>query len=1033
MKTNNHIYQRLGLLVVLCLLTAVSALAQTFTLKGTVKDDTGEGAIGATIKVEGTTNGTVTDFDGNFQLQNVSVGQNIVVSYVGYKTETIAITSQAPINVTLKSDAELLEEVVVVGYGATKKSSISGSVSTIKSDELPKGATSSLGEMLRGKAAGMNITSNSASPGSSMSISIRGGLSGQKPLIVIDGVPQVATNTVGSGTAYGGSDKDNGLINLNPDDIETINVLKDASAAAIYGSDASGGVILITTKRGKSGKPEISYTGSIAFQMMKDKPKFMKARDFMTEMNKVYDELGRGDEKKYTQGQIDAFTGDGTDWMDEVARTGIVNEHNLSVNGGADKTKYLFSAGLYDHKGIAKNNDMQRITGRLNLDQEFSDKFKAGVNLAWTQLKYHDVPLGDARQDNAALIYSAMTFNPAVGVYDENGKLSDNPIRPNIYPNPVSLLDITDETLSRDLFLSGYLEYKPIKDLTIRATGGVDMKTVQHDQYIPTTTRKGYDMNGQASKQNSNAQRQLINIIATYAHRFADKHDLSVMGGWEYKKDSWDGMGIVANNFPTDASLMHNIGTSEQENPNIWSSKGSSEMASFIGRINYTLMDRYIATFNLRVDGSSNFSKEHQWGWFPGVSLAWRLNEESWLKNVDWISNMKLRAGYGQTGNAGNLTGINTYYTVSRGTYVMDGSLVNGIGLSKLGNPKLKWETLTDVNVGLDFGFLRNRISGSIDFYQRTRKDVIMSKNLMSYHEINTIDYNSAVKYRSTGIDFTLSTVNFDTKQFGWTTDINFSYYRNKTVSRDADFIPEPYQAWEEMWGDIYVYQTNGLVQPGQSYPHLPSSTAGAINYLDLYSYQLDTNGERMRDDEGRYIRVPGADGQLDATDLVFFHNSTPIPFSINNSFRWKNWDANIYLYGSLNGWKVNDVKYQSVYGIQDLTYGVNALEDVKNRWSYQNPTGDMPGVAEANSGVDPKSPDFFYEKAWYLRLDNVSIGYTFNSKWFGGYIKNARAYVAGRNLYVFTPYNGMDPETGNGIGAYPNQWSLAFGLSLKF
>lgn len=411
---------------------------------------------------------------------------------------------------------------------------------------IEKAATGSLGEMLRGKAAGMNITSNSASPGSSMNIAIRGGLSGQKPLIVIDGVPQVATNTVGSGTGYSGSDKDNGLINLNPDDIETINVLKDASAAAIYGSDASGGVILITTKRGKSGKPEISYTGSVAFQMMKDKPKFMKARDFMTEMNKVYDELGRGDEKKYTQGQIDAFVGDGTDWMDEVTRTGVVNEHNLSVNGGAEKTKYLFSVGLYDHKGIAKNNDMQRITGRLNLDQEFGDNFKAGVNLSWTQLKYHDVPLGDARQDNAALIYSAMTFNPAVGVYDENGKLSDNPIRPNIYPNPVSLLGITDETRSRDLFLSGYLEYKPFKDLTIRATGGVDMKTTQHD--------------------------------------------LSVMGGWEYKKDSWDGMGVVANNFPTDASLMHNMGTSEQENPNIWSSKGSSEMASFIGRVNYTLL-----------------------------------------------------------------------------------------------------------------------------------------------------------------------------------------------------------------------------------------------------------------------------------------------------------------------------------------------------------------------------------------------------------------------------------------------------------
>ena len=1008
-------------------------LAQTFTLKGNVKDDTGEGAIGATVKVEGSSNGTMTDFDGNFSLQNVKKGDVVNISYVGYLTEKITVSSQTPLNVTLKPDNAVLDEVVVVGYGAQKKSSISGAVDVVKADDLPKAASGSLGEMLRGRSAGMNITSNSASPGSSLNISIRGGLSGQRPLIVIDGVPQAASNTLGTGTSYGGSDKDNGMINLNPDDIETINILKDASAAAIYGSDASGGVILITTKRGKSGAPEISYSGSIAFQMIKDKPDFMNARDFMTEVNKVYDEMGRSAERPFQQGQIDNFVGKGTDWMDEVTRTGIVNEHNLSVTAGSEKTKYLLSLGLYDHQGIAKNNSMNRITGRINIDQELAKNLKGGLSTSFAQIRYNDVPLGNSRHDNSAIIYSAMTFIPTVGVYDQNGNYADNNIRPNIYPNPVSLLDITDETESKDLFVSAYLEYKPFADLTIRATGGVDMKDTQHDQYIPTTTMKGYNMNGQASKQNQKTQMNLVNVIATYAKTFAEKHDLSVMAGWEYKKSSWNGQGITAQNFPYDGALMNNIGTSEQENPNIWSSKGTNEMASFIGRVNYSLLGRYIATFNIRVDGSSNFSDKHQWGTFPGVSLAWRLNEEKFLKDVDWVSNLKFRAGYGQTGNAGNLTGINTYYSVSRGSYVMDGSLVNGIALSKLGNPNLKWETLTDINIGLDYGFLRNRISGTIDFYQRTRKDVIMSKSLMSYQEINTIDYNSAVQYRSTGVDFNISTVNFDTKHFGWTTDINFSFYRNKTIKHDADFIPAPYQAYKETWYDLYLYKTNGLVQQGDTYAHLPSSTAGAILYQDTYGYQLDQNGERMRDSEGRYIRTEGGDGQLDAADLVFFHNSTPIPFSINNTFRWKRWDANIYLYGSLNGWKLNDVKYQSVYGIQDLTYGINALSDVKNRWSETNPTGTMPGVAEANSGVDPAKSDFFYERAWYLRLDNVSIGYNFNPQWFGGIIKNARAYVAGRNLCVFTPYDGMDPETGNGIGAYPNQWSLAFGLSLKF
>lgn len=1008
----------------------VAAKAQTITVHGNVVDETDEPVIGATVRVDGTGTGTITDLDGNFTLKGIKNDANITVSYTGYLTQTMK--AAANVSVKILPDNKLLDEVVVVGYGATKKSNISGAVATIKADELPTAANASLAEMMRGRAAGMDITSNSASPGGSVNISIRGGLSGQKPLIVIDGVPQVATSTVTSGTAYSGSDKDTGLINLNPDDIESINVLKDASAASIYGSDAAGGVILITTKRGKAGRPQISYNGSVAFQFMSDRPDFMNARDFMSEQNKVFDELGRSGDKIFTQSQIDNFVGNGTNWLDEVTRMGVVNEHNLSINGGSESTRYLASVGLYDHKGIEKNNAMQRITGRINLDQDFGKQWKAGVRANFAQVKYNDVPQGDGRHDNSALIYSAMTFIPTVSIYDENGDYSVNPIR-DIYPNPVSLLDITDETLSRNLSANVYLEYKPIKQLTFKATGGVDMKDTQADQYIPTTTKKGYSLGGQASKQNAKAMMQLLNVIATYQNTWNDTHDLSVMAGWEYKKSSWNGMGIVASQFPTDGALMNNIGTSEQENPDILSYKGSNEMASFIGRVNYTLLSRYIVTLNMRVDGSSNFSKKHQWGVFPGVSLAWRMNEEKWLRDVNWLSELKLRAGYGQTGNAGNLTGINTYYKVSRGVYAMDGSLVNGISLANLGNENLKWETLTDINFGLDFGFLKNRISGSIDFYQRTRKDVIMQKSLMSYNELTTIDYNSKVLYRSRGVDISLHTVNIDNKNFEWNTDVNFSYYRNKTTARDADFIPATYQDYYENWGNIYGYQTNGLILPGNSYAHLAKSTAGAINYLDLYGYKYDENGEKMRDSEGRYIRVAGADGVLDEADMVLLYNNTPIPFSINNTFRWKNWDANIYLYGSLNGWKLNEVKYQSVYGVPDLTYGVNALSSIKDRWSYSNPTGTLPGVAEASSGYDPASSDFFFEKAWYLRLDNISVGYTFPGKMFRNCIESARFYISGRNLCVFTPFNGMDPETGNGIGAYPNQRSVAVGLNVKF
>lgn len=998
---------------------------------GLVLDETGEPVIGASILIEGTTTGTITDLDGNFTI-DATDGQMLVISYMGYATQTVAAKNN--LKVTLLPDTKVIEEVVVIGYGASKKSNISGSVEMVKADDLPKAASASVGEMLRGRTSGMFIQSNSASPGASQSITIRGGLSGQKPLVVIDGVPQLQSSGLSSGTGYSGSDKDNSLINISPDDIESINILKDASAASIYGSDASGGVILITTKRGKQGKPEVSYSGSVAFQTMKDKPEFLDAKGFMTEQNKVFDELGRADEQFYTQEQIDNYVGKGTDWMKKVTRMGLVNEHNLSVNGGSENTKYLFSVGIYDHKGIAKNNDMQRITGRVNLDQNFGKYVRAGINTSFTSLKYNDVPLGDARQSDAALIYSAMTFNPTVPVYNLDGTYADNPNRPNIYPNPVSLLDITDQSYSRDVFLTGYLEIKPIQDLTIRATGGIDMKFAGADQYIPTTTLKGASVNGQASKQTSNNKLGIINATATYAHNWNGEHDLSVMAGWEWKKNMWDGHGVVTSDFPTDNALMNNIGTAEMENPNIWSSKGSSQMASFIGRASYTALNRYIVTFNIRVDGSSNFSPQHQWGAFPGVSAAWRISEEPWMQKATWLSELKLRGGYGQTGNAGSLTGIRTIYGISRGSYVFDGTLSNGINLSKLGNPDLKWETLSDANIAIDFGFFKGRLTGTLEFYQRDRTDVIMSKSLMSYNEINSIDYNSQAAYRSRGVELTLHTVNVDTKLFGWTSDICFSYYRNRTVSRDPDFLPAPYQDFVEDWGNVYGYKTDGLVQPGQDYPHLPNSKPGSINYLDINGFEYEADGKTIkRDAEGRYVLSGKPDGKLDQADIVKLGNNTPIPFSFNNTFRIWDFDLNIYIYGSLNGYKLNDVLYQSSYGIADLVYGVNALSQVRNRWTYQNQEGTLPGVAEANSGVNPANSDFFYEKAWFLRLDNISLGYNFPTRWFKGYVKSARIYAAVRNVAVMTPYKGMDPETGNGIGAYPNQMSAAIGLSFKF
>lgn len=671
------------LLLVVFILLGVTTQAQNVTVQGTVVDGQDEPIIGATLRVKNSKAGAVTDIDGKFRLENIRQGTEIEVSSIGFSTQTVKASAN-PMKVKLTEDKKLLDEIVVVGYGTLKKGNMSGAVSTIKADDLPTAGSSSLGEMLRGRASGANITSSNAAPGGGINISIHGGLSGQQPLIVIDGVPQASSNSVSHGGLYSGSSKDGTLIDLNPNDIESIDILKDASAAAIYGSDASGGVVLITTKRGKSGRAQITYNGSIAMQTTRDLPKLLNATDFMTIQNQVLGEMGK--DARYTAEEI-ANAGNGTDWLKEVTRTGLVNEHNVSVTAGSDKVKNLVSLSYYEHKGVVKDNDMNRITGRLNSDITLNKHFKIGIQSSFSKIKYNDVPMGDQKADKAAVIYSAIHMNPTVPVRDEDGNFGYNPYR-DIYPNPVSLLTITDETTSKNLSASAYLEYSPIKELTFRLTAGTDIRETQGDQYVPTTTYMGrVAPNGQASKQNAQSDRNLINIVGTYSKLIADKHDVNFMLGWEYKKSHYSGMGVVATDFPFDGALMNNLAAANNYS-SVTSYKSSNEMASFFGRLNYAFDNRYLLTANFRLDGSSNFSDDHQWGFFPGVSVGWRINEEKFMQPLrKTVSMLKLRLGIGQTGNAGTLTGIESYYKVRSNAAVFGGDAVNGIYMSNLGNP----------------------------------------------------------------------------------------------------------------------------------------------------------------------------------------------------------------------------------------------------------------------------------------------------------------------------------------------------------
>ena len=1028
-------------------------------ISGNVIGEDGSPMIGVSIQVKGKAVGTVTNIDGNYRLVLPNNSDAIVVTYLGYVPQEISLKNNNWQRIVLKEDANMLDAVVVVGYGTVKKRDLTGAISTVKADEMGLTGVSSIGHALEGKAAGLYVRQNSAQPGGGLDILVRGAGSinaNNDPLYIVDGFPIAKLDQIASSDRKMDPGTQGVLNFLNPNDVESIEVLKDASATSIYGARAANGVVIITTKRGKEGKAKVSYSYNYSYQKYSDTYDLLSLPEWMEEKNRTTWELwvwnnkvapwgsksleealaspvnGIKYSRPYTEQEI-ANAGAGTDWLGLVTRNGHIQEHNINLQGGSQGTQYMLSFNYFNHEGIIRNSGMTRYTMKANIDQEFLNIFKAGLNLTMTRIINDNTQLGSDKWENSGLIRSAVEMGPQIQAYDPaTGKYPTNPLV-GTRPNPYSLLNNVDRGNTDRLLGNIFIEARPLDGLTLRVNAGIDRAAQSRKTYQPKSTLNGYNLQGVASVYSMDNNQYLLEATATYLKTFAKIHKVNLLAGTSYEQFNYEGVNAGNNNFLTDGFIYNNLGAGAG-NKIVGSGSSENKMLSYFFRANYILKDRYLLTATLRSDGASVFAKNHKWGYFPSVALGWTISEENFMKKTtDWLSMLKLRLSWGQTGNADISTNAFASYYAQEAYNKEDKSKQIGVFQGRLENPDLKWETTTEWNVGLDFGFFNNRLSGSVDLYQRLRKDVILEKNLMSYQEVKTIDYNSATVYRARGIDIGIHSVNFDNKNFGWTTDINFSYYRNHTTKRDPDFIPAVYQDYVERWDNIYGYRTNGLIQMDRTYNHLQKSGAGAILYQDLNGYQLDEKGEKMRDSEGRYIRTAGEDGVLDEADMVVLANSTPIPFSINNTFRWKNWDANIYIYGSLNGWKVNDIKLQSIYGIEDITYGVNVLDEVKNRWSPANPMGTLPGVAEASSGVDPKKSDFFLEKAWYLRLDNVSIGYTFPAQWLKNKIRSVRLYAAGRNLAVFTPYKGMDPETGNGIGAYPNQSSFAIGLDVKF
>ena len=1024
------------------------------TITGTVIDEQGESIIGANIMEKGTTNGVVTDYNGQFSI-SVSENATLQISYLGYIPQEVSGTNKTNLSITLQEDAMKLDEIVVVGYGVQKKSDLTGAISSVKAKDLPLAASTSVGHMLSGKAAGLSAFQANAQPGGQVNLQIRGQASNRAPLIIIDGFPQTGFSQPGGGYSHQGNvgSVETSLNSLNPNDIESIEILKDASATSIYGARAAGGVILITTKRGREGKVQVNYKASVSTQRMYGLPDMMNNTNFMTEINEVIKETWMRTNKVYPYGGLsyeeavsqagtngittmwapkytenDFINPLNTDWLGAATRNGFIQEHNLSVDGGNDKTRYMTSLNYYSQEGSIKNNGVDRFSMRINLDQKFSDIITGGLTAFISQNKNDNVTLNSGFAEQAGIIRSAQQFNPTLPIKDENGNYTIDLAQASL-PNPISLLEIKDKSVTERLMLIGYLRAEPIKDLSIKAQVAVDRNQGKRDTYMPTTVLLGSREGGYATKSQSYKTDYNVSLIANWRKKFGD-HSIDLMAGYDYEEFHWDGFDAMNSKFPYDGVEWNNLAAGSREKPGVGSFGGKSNLASYLTRLNYTLKDKYLLTINFRVDGSSNFAPNKQWGSFGGASLGWKIHEEEFMINTrEWLSELKLRGGWGQTGND-EAPGIYTYYTTGW-NYLINGTLHNGIGLAALGNPDLKWETQTDINVGLDFGLLNQRVIGTVEYFNRVVTDLIGDRALMTYLPVNTIKANLSAEKETNGFEVSLTSHNMNNRSFRWTTNATFTYYRDKWKKRDISWQPDIYNTKHEYFNELWRYKSDGLVSvDDKEYIEKYGAIPGTIKILDLNGYKKDENGNNVLDENGIPMYTGEPDGKIDNADLVKKAVNQPFTIGLNNSFDYKNFDLGVYFYGAFNRWKDNDTKRTYHTESFRMTYGANMEKGVINRWSYDNMNSDVPSIFQSNSSYG--TGDYYLEKAWFIRCRNITLGYTFNQNWMKKVFSSARIFFDAQNPFVITPYSGTDPET-DYMAAYPNARTFSFGIDIRF
>lgn len=1004
---------------------------------GTVTEaESDELLTGVNVLVKGTTIGTSTNIDGQYELDVPSLQDTLVFSFIGYESLEVPIDGRTTIDVALESQSIMGEELIVVGYGTQQARDVTGSISTVSSEDLNPVAMSSVNQMLRGKAAGLNLRQVSAQPGGNLSVNIRGDISPSgsgTPLYVIDGVPITNYSNTTPGLNdnqlgfYGGINRDP-LSYLNPSDIESISVLKDASATAIYGSSAANGVVLVTTKGGESGDIQVDYRGSYTVQTPHEYFPLLNAEEFMSQNNRMARDqylfqnrlapYGDTDPStvspftpRFSQSQIDQ-AGAGTDWLGLTTENGSVNEHNIAISGGSENTVIYGSVNYQGTDGVLTNSTLNRFAGRLNVDQYITDNIQLNVKTTASRLTGSNASTGsnDGEGEKYNMLQAAYAYSPTVGVRNEDGSYTStfNPL----IMNPAAFLTIDDDSRTDHFFIAPKLTANIMDNLTATVIGQVDIESSNRSFYLPRQTNNAQLPEGMAQKSENGLENYTLEGYVEYQNEFENSR-LAITAGSGYYQTESEGFSLQAVGFFTDAFSYNNVGVASniaQNNQSSW--KSSRTKLSQFARVNYSILDRYIVSASVRRDGSSIFAENNQYGYFPGGSVAWRISEESFTNDLNFLSDLKARVSYGMAGNETVLQG-NALQLYSTGRNALIGNTqYTGVALGQIANPNLTWEKNYTFNVGLDYGLFRNRIRGSVEYFVKTARDLLDYNPLPSNNPVGSVADNVG-STQSRGFEVSLETQNVANPNFQWNTNVNVSYFKASWVERNPR---TPLPDWIDANGamdTIYGWETNGLIRSEDDIPdHMPDAFLGNVIYVDQ-------NG----------------DGVLDSQDVVKLGNSTPRwNVGLDNTFAYKNLSLNVYLYGNFDFMRGNNY-VPSTFNISQRTNPVNTTVFARDIFSVDNRDGEYAGVASnPYDGNNPAGSDYQDYDASFVRISNVSLSYSLPGSLLGANapLRNARVFLNLQDLGVISKYPGFDPELTE-PNPYPRSYSTTVGIELSF